>query len=178
MGILAALLAAMAAVGVLLWRLSVAAQTARSLIDTADEARGFVRRLAWSRKVQKHPLDMVEDPREAATAMMVALAQYKGPLTEMQERLILGEMVANFALADEDARDMLARARWLTREAGDIHQTLARLGPAIDKSCTFDEKRDLIGMLKVVADPGDIRKDVRANAILSLEERLLPKRPR
>ncbi len=178
MGIVAALLAAFAAVGVLLWRFNAASQTARELVDTADEARGFFRRLAWSRKVKKHPLDMVEDPREAATAMMVALAQYKGPLTEIQERLILGEMATNFQMPGDEARDMLARARWMTREATDVHHTLTRLAPAIDKKCTVDEKRGLLGMLKVVADPGDIRQDVRANAIHTLEDKLLPKRPR
>lgn len=178
MGILAALVAAFAAVGVFLWRFNVASQTARELVDTADDARGFFRRLAWSRKLKKHPLDMVDDPREAATAMMVTLAQYKGPLTETQERLILGEMVANFDMPGEDARDMLARARWMTREATDVHHTLTRLAPAINNKCSVDEKRDLLAMLKIVADPGDIRQDVRANAIHALEEKLLPKRPR
>jgi uncharacterized tellurite resistance protein B-like protein len=178
MGILMGLLGAMAAVGVLLWRLNVASQAARDLVNTADEARGFFRRLAWSRKVKKHPLDMVEDPRESATAMLVALAQHKGPLTEAQERLILSEMVSNFGLPTEEAREMLARARWLTKDAGDVHHTLARLAPAIESKCSVEEKRDLIGMLKVVADPGDIRQDLLANAIKSLEDRLLPKRPR
>lgn len=178
MGILAALLAAMVAVGVFLWRFNVASQAARELVDTADEARGFFRRLAWSRKLKKHPLDMVEDPREAATAMMVALAQYKGPLTETQERLILGEMVSNFDMLGAEAREMLARARWMTREATEVHHTLSRLAPAIEKKCTETEKRDLVGMLKVVADPGDVRQDVRANAIQALAEKLLPKRPR
>ncbi|MEZ5925350.1 MAG: TerB family tellurite resistance protein [Hyphomicrobiaceae bacterium] len=177
MGILMGLLAAMAAVGLLLWRLNAASQAARELVDTADEARGFFRRLAWSRKAKKHPLDMVEDPREAATAMMVALAQYKGPLTESQERLILSEMVSNFSVPTEEAREILARARWMTRDATDVHHTLSRLAPAIDKTCTTAEKRELIGMLKVVADPGDVRQDVLANAIKSLEDRLLPKRP-
>ena len=178
MGILAALLAAMAGVGVLLWRLNAASDAARGLVETADEARGFFRRLAWSRKAKKHPLDMIEDPREAATAMMVALAQYSGPLTELQERLILGEMVQNFDMASEEARDMLARARWLTRETTDVHHTLMRLAPAIDSKCTMAEKRDLLGMLRVIADPGDVRQDVRANAIQALEDKLLPKRPR
>jgi hypothetical protein len=172
------LLAAMATVGVLLWRLNVASQAARELVTTADEARGFFRRLAWSRKLKKHPLDLVEDPREAATAMMVALAQYKGPLTELQQRLILGEIVSNLSVPGEEAREMLARARWMTKDAGDVHHTLGRLAPVIDVKCTLEEKRDLIGMLKVVADPGDVNQDVLASAIKGLEDRLLPKRPR
>lgn len=178
MGILMALLAAMAGVGVLLWRVNVASQAARDLVGAADDARGFFRRLAWSRKAGKHPLDMVEDPREAATAMMLALAQYRGPLTDHQLRLVRSEMVSNFGLPNEEATEMLARGRWLVRGEGDVHHTLKRLAPAIEAKCTPAERRELLGMLKVVADPGDPRKDVAASAIQALEERLLPKRVR
>jgi uncharacterized tellurite resistance protein B-like protein len=178
MGILMALLAAMAGVGMLLWRLNAASQAAREMVGVADDARGFFRRLAWSRKAGKHPLDMVEDPREAATAMMLTLAQYRGPLTDAQLRLIQSEMVSNFALPNEEATEMLTRGRWLVRDEGDVHHTLRRLSPVIEAKCSPAERRDLLGMLKVVADPGDPRKDLAASAIQALEERLLPKRVR
>lgn len=178
MGILMALLAAMAGVGVLLWRVNVASQAARDLVGAADDARGFFRRLAWSRKAGKHALDTVDDPREAATAMMLSLAQYRGPVTDHQLHLIRSEMVSNFGLPNEEATNMLARGRWLVRNEGDVHTTLRRLAPAIESKCTQAERRELIGMLKVVADPGDPRTDLAASAIQALEERLLPKRLR
>lgn len=178
MGILMALLAAIAGVGMLLWRLNAASHAAREIVGAADDARGFFRRLAWSRRAQKHPLDMVEDPREAATAMMLALAQYRGPLTDTQLRLVQSEMVSNFSLPNDEAKEMLARGRWLVRGEGDVHHTLKRLAPVIEAKCTPSERRELIGMLKVVADPGDPRRDLAASAIQALEERLLPKRVR
>lgn len=177
MGIVMALLAAMAGVGVLLWRINVASQAARDLVDTADEARGFFRRLSWNRKAKRHPLDLVEDPREAATAMMVALAQYRGALTEKQEQQIIGQMTMHFGMRGEEARDMFARARWVTRDAANLDAALKRLSPSIAERCTEDEKRDLIAMLKLIAGPGDPRDDATASAIRTLEDRLLG-RPR
>ena len=77
MAILLALLGAIAAVAVLLWRLHIASAVARDAIEVADDARSFLRRLGWSRKARRHPLDLVEDPREAAAAINKLLDQSK-----------------------------------------------------------------------------------------------------
>ena len=98
MGIVLALLAAFGGVAALLWRLESGSRAARETIGLADDARGFFRRLAWSKRAIRNPLDLVEDPREAAAAMMVMVATFDGALSAAEEAAILKEIVATFGM--------------------------------------------------------------------------------
>ena len=68
MSILMGLLALMGTLGVILWRLNAAADAAKGLVETADDARGLFRRWKWRSKLAENPLDLIQDPREAAAA--------------------------------------------------------------------------------------------------------------
>ena len=43
------------------------------------------RRWRWRRKVNVNPIDLIEDPREAAGVIMVAVAQADGRLTAAEQ---------------------------------------------------------------------------------------------
>lgn len=176
MAIILSLLAAMAAVGVLLWRIQAASEAARGAIEVADEARGFFRRLAWSRKANRNALDMVSDPREAASAMMVAIAEYDGAMTDAERALILGEMIDNFDTTQQEAEELLGRGRWLSKDVRDLGQALKRLSGSVERHLEAKERRDLIDMLRLVAGPGSVRDSVPHQAIARLEEQLFPRR--
>ncbi|MEZ5775758.1 MAG: TerB family tellurite resistance protein [Hyphomicrobiaceae bacterium] len=173
MAILLALLGAIAAVAVLLWRLHIASAVARDAIEVADDARSFLRRLGWSRKARRHPLDLVEDPREAAAAMMVALAMYDGPLTAVEHAAISGELVDNLAVTSREAEILLQRGRWLAGQGGDLGQTLRRLTRPMQKHLNAHERRELIAMLHIAAGPGAAPDTVPGHAIKRLEDMLL-----
>ena len=85
LGILAAVLGVLV---LILFRMQQAANAARDIVDVADDARSFFRRWGWRRRQVKHPLDTVDDPREAAAVMMVATAQSDGSISE-RERLAI-----------------------------------------------------------------------------------------
>src|SRR5262245_38196752 len=93
MHILLALLAAAGAIGIILWRLHMATEAARGLTQAAEEAHGLFRRWKWRRKLAQDPLDLIQDRREAAVAMMIAVAQSDGAVTERERRTILAEIV-------------------------------------------------------------------------------------
>ncbi len=172
MGIILALLAAMGAVGVVLWRIQAASDAAKGMIGAADEARGFFRRLSWSRKAGRHPLDLVSDPREAASAMMVAVAEYDGAMTDAERSLILGEMIDHFDATQQEAEELLARGRWLAKDVRDLDQALRRLCGPIESQLEAKERSDLIDMLRLVAGPGSSNDSVPHHAIKRLEEQL------
>jgi hypothetical protein len=67
MHILAILGAVLGVLLFVLFRMQQAANAARDIADVADEARGLFRRWGWRRKHLAHPLDAVDDAREAAT---------------------------------------------------------------------------------------------------------------
>jgi uncharacterized tellurite resistance protein B-like protein len=103
-----------AVVGVLLFalfRMQQAANATRDIVDAADEARGLVRRWSWRRKHARHLLDTVDDGREAAAAMMVAVAQSDGGITERERAAVTDEMVKRFGATPDQAEALFARAR-------------------------------------------------------------------
>jgi uncharacterized tellurite resistance protein B-like protein len=143
-----------AVVGVLLFalfRMQQAAHAARDIVDAADEARGVFRRWSWRRKHARHPLDTVEDAREAAAAMMVVVAQSDGGVTERERTAITGEMTKRFGATPDQAEALFARARWLVKDSADAGEVFRRLNPVIQRTCGATERADLIEMLDAVA---------------------------
>lgn len=174
MGIVLALLAAFGGVAALLWRLESGSRAARETIGLADDARGFFRRLAWSKRANRNPLDLVEDPREAAAAMMVLVATFDGALSAAEEAAILKEIVATFGMPTNDAGELLARGRWLTKDGGDLGTSLTRLSRIVEAKLSRTERAQLIAMLGRVALADGRESQALDQSISELERKLLP----
>jgi uncharacterized tellurite resistance protein B-like protein len=160
MHILVAVVTALGAIGVILWRLHMAAEAAKGLAETASDARGLFRRWRWQRKLASNPLDLVQDPREAAVAMMVSVAQSDGAMTDRERQVIIAELVARIGATERQAEELLAHGRWLTRDVRDVDYCLDKLAPLIKRQCSPDQTRDVLAMLHKVANaegrPGEI----------------------
>jgi uncharacterized tellurite resistance protein B-like protein len=163
MHIVGILLGALATLGVILWRLHMAVEAAKGLAESAEAAQGVLRRWRWRRKVSSDQLAQVEDAREAAAAMMVAVAQSDGALTERERRTILAEITTRFGATARQAEDFLARARWIVRDVHDVDRALARLTPLVARTLAACERRELIQMVEAVAAaeraPGSIERE-------------------
>jgi uncharacterized tellurite resistance protein B-like protein len=151
MHIFAAIGAALGIALFVLWRMQQASNAVRDVADAAGEVHGLFRRWSWRRKANVHPLDLVEDPREAATAMMVIVAQTDGALTDKERGAILAQVSEHFGATSRQADELLARGRWLVQQSVDATEVFRRLAPSIRKSCSASEREDLIAMLKAVA---------------------------
>jgi uncharacterized tellurite resistance protein B-like protein len=151
MHILAALGAVLGVLLFVLFRMQQAANAARDIAGAADEARGLFRRWGWRRKLAKHPLETIDDAREAAAAMMVAVAQADGAITERERGAITGEMATRFGATPQQAEELLARARWLVQDRSDAGEVFRRLTPLVQRTCGPVERSDLIEMLGSVA---------------------------
>lgn len=151
MHILAAIAAAVGAVLFILFRMQQASRAVSDVTDAADSVRGFLRRLAWSRRASVNPLDAVADPREAAAAMMVAVAEADAATSAAERAVILRLMGEHFGASPALAEELLARGRWLVQGRVNVGETLRRLKAPIVKSCTPGERRDLVAMLEAVA---------------------------
>ena len=148
------LLALVSALGVLLfiiWRVSQAADAARDIAHAADDARGRLRRWSWRRRFNANSLDGLQDPREAAAAMLAAVASVDGAMSEKEMLAVKDEMTRHFGATPEQAEELLAHGRFLVRDRGDLSEIFRRLAPMIRAGCTPDERRDLIEMLGNVA---------------------------
>jgi len=151
MHILISVLSALATVVFILWRINQAAHAARDLADAAGSMKGYFRRWQWRRKVNVNPIDLIEDPREAASILMVAVAQADGPITERERLAILTQMQNRFSATPQQAGELLARSQWLVREGIDPAEVMRRLKPVIERTCTAAHRRELIEMLTDVS---------------------------
>lgn len=147
MTILGVIGALIAAVGIALWRLNSAATSVRGLAEAAGDALGFWRRLMWRRRLAGDRLELVSDPKEAAAAMMVAVAEADGALTEREQAALLAAFAKTFDLAQDGAEEMLARARWTVGDSHDLDRVLYKLG----RKLNLEQKRDTMRLLTETA---------------------------
>ena len=96
-------------------------------------------------------LDSIEDPREAAAAMMVAVAEADGTLSPSEFAAIVSEMEMHFDATAEEAEALIDCGRTLSAACPRFSEVLRRLAPLIRHHCTDDECNDLIEMLGNVA---------------------------
>lgn len=174
MHILATFAAFAGALFIVLLRMQQASHAAREIADAAGEIRGLFRIWSWRRKTNVNPLDLVDDPREAATVMMVALAQADGAISEKELAVISGEICHHFGATRAQADALLARARWLTRTATDASDVMRRLQPLIQKHCTAAECRSLVGMLQAVANADGAPSPIVASDIQIFQRTVSP----
>src|SRR5262249_24950040 len=146
----------------ILFRMQQAANATRDIADAASEERGLFRRWSWRRKLVGHPLDMIDDAREAASVMMVAVAQSDGSITERERLAIKSQMSTHFGATEDQAEELLARARWIAQDRTDAGEVFRRLTPLIQRACNGDARSDLLDMLGTVA-----RADGRADEVVT-----------
>ena len=131
----------------LLWRVNSAATAVRGLTEAAEDAHGFWRRMLWRRRLANDPLELVKDPREAAAAMMFAVAEADGALTAAEQAAILAEMRGKLQTTEAHVQELAARGRWVVRDVRDLDRCLTKL----DRVLEADHRADVVGMLERVA---------------------------
>lgn len=172
MHILIGILTALGTIALVVWRVYVAVQRARAVKDAVGRAGDYLKRKRSEGKADARPGSVPEDPREAAAAMMVALAQSDGALTAVEEAVIRERMRQHFEADEATLDDLFGRGRWLAREVGDLHSFLGRMTPPVIKVCTEQEQRDLLGMLADVAGADGPPATIEREAVGHVARRL------
>mgnify|MGYP001792424656 CR=1 FL=1 len=154
MHILFAFLGLLAALAVWYWRLRMLGRVARGGIEVAETVANLPRRIAFKRKSGKSGLQIVDDPREAATILMLQVAQAGRALSEKQKASIQAEIVNNFEFTDTEADELIEHALWISAEAGKPHATVSRMTDFVQHAPGLGPKEivDLDGMLVSVSE--------------------------
>lgn len=150
MGILAAIVAAMGVVVTLLIRLNSAADAAKGLAETTGDAHGLFRRWKWRRKLAVDQLALVDDARVAAGVMLVATGQSDGALTQRELDWLMAQFQDTLGLKPQQAKDLLAHARFIAKDVLDLDTCFRRLTPLIQKQCGPAERADLARLLQAI----------------------------
>lgn len=155
MHILAGLFTLATVAAVVVYRLYMISQSplGRGVADAAGGVQKHLRRRAWQKKLGD-PLRDIDDPRLAATAMMTALAQSDGAISERQEQAIISQVQSRFDASAKVAGEMLAHARWLVRDVSEPETCFLKVRPLIQEHCGPRERAELVEMLSSIADVG------------------------
>ncbi len=151
MHIILAILGAAAAVIFFLYRVYWTVQTGREIADRVGDPRRFVRKFRWAHKVKGNPLETLEDPREAATVLMLAVARTEEELTDTARAVIQAQMRRHFHMSEAAAEAMFRQLAWMTRDMTDVTPRMRRLVMLLRRYCTAAEREDVATMLDEVS---------------------------
>lgn len=156
MHILAVIIGILGFVAVWYYRIKMLGEVAKDGKKVIDTARNLPRKMRFRSRAGKGGLDVVDDPREAATILMLEIALARGALTERQEAAIRAEIMQHFEFDEPDADTLISQASWLSRDAGASHVIVGRMTDFICKvpNMGADDLRDLDGMLINVVKAG------------------------
>jgi uncharacterized tellurite resistance protein B-like protein len=172
MHIVLGILSAVGFLAYLLYRANQAAEVGQALGDAASDGKSLIRRFFWRRRTVVDPVRAIDDPRLAASVMMYVIGRCDGDITETEKTVILTQMRDVLELSEPEAKEMQAQARWLTTDARDETTFLRRASRSILAHCDDREKRQLIDMLRTVAEIDDGASDVQEDAIRRLRHDL------
>ena len=150
------------------WQFSSAIHSIQATSDNLGGVGRRLRRLIRQRQNQPNPLAAIEDPREAALALMVAVMKDRGDLTEQQISDL--EQWAEHRLNYTNPQDMVALARWLVRDYVESGAVLQRVAKPMARACNGAQRADIIDLTTKAAQSGhDALTKLQAHTIKELK---------
>jgi len=151
---IAVLLLLMAGIFAWQWHIGRRARIADELAGLSATAADLPRKLAFKRETGRAHLDRLDDPREAASVLMLNLAQAGGAVSAACKATIHEIILSEFQLTDADGDALLMHAGWLLRGAQDPVEVMRDMTLRILESPGIGAKEviDLDGMLVAVSE--------------------------
>ena len=153
------ILGALATVGVIIWRLTILLQVGREAADAAHGLANLPRKMRFQSRAGKTGVEVINDPREAATLLMLEVARADGEVTSSQKATIRGQMSTRFEMSEDEANEMLTQVAWLSRELPEPGAAIGRMVRLLRDTVTPGEIAELTAMMRAVAfadgDPND-----------------------
>ncbi|NQY15744.1 MAG: hypothetical protein HRT81_18115 [Henriciella sp.] len=154
MQFIVALIGFLGFIAVWYWRVKALQEVAKDGRKIAETVSNLPRKMRFKNKAGKGGLAVVDDPREAATILMLEIAQARGTLTDRQEAAVRGEIMHHFEFDEGDASALIGQAGWLSRNGGASHVVVSKMTDFVRNApgMTSKELVDLDGMLVAVSE--------------------------
>lgn len=134
MHIIAIIVGAIGFILVWYWRLKQLGNVAKDGQKVLESVANLPRKMRFKQRSGKGGLDVVDDPREAATIIMLEVAQARSALTAKQSQIIRGHIMRLFEFDAADAEELVAQAAWLSRDGGATHIVVRKMATFISKA--------------------------------------------
>jgi hypothetical protein len=95
------------------------------------------------------PLRAIDDPRDAATILMLLIARGRDPTA--QQIAAIEETMRRVFHFDQDLNERLTQARFIAGRAQSFEQATGIFSDLFKKQLTPEERRELLGMVETIA---------------------------
>jgi hypothetical protein len=167
---LLALLAALGAAAVWFYSLRDAGRAASDVIASVKRIRRVYPRKRFFSKADNSPIASVNDPAEAATALLIALASSRGHLSPVAEAAIKDEMRTTIGQSNVD--EAFRCARRVADHANDPGDLTLRFAKLWMSALQPSERAELHAMATRIAAVDGEPTDLQAGCLRALQIRL------
>lgn len=162
------------AIGAILFWLSRASRNMGDIAEAAQELSNLPRKMRYRKQAGKRGLDLVQDPVEAATVLMISVARMDGlsRVTDSQVSAIADQLKTHMQIDEDEATDIITQMRSLTQYLKQSDSTLFPMVDFLRGKIDRQDALDLSAMLQDIAVTENPINSDQKNFIRSFEERL------
>ena len=163
-----------AVIGAILFWLSRASRNAADIADAAQEISNLPRRMRYRKQSGKRGLDLVQDPVEAATILMISVARMDdlGRVSDHQARAIAAQLVTHMQIDRIDAEDIVLQMRSLTQYLKQADSTLYPMVDLLQGKIDRQDAQELSAMMQDIAVTDNPINQDQIGFIRRFEERM------
>lgn len=133
MHILIGIVGLLIAAGVWAWRLRMAKQALEEVSNVASDVMAAARRMGFKRQTDVHPVESIEEPELAVTALGLAFLDLASLPTAEQLAALKSAICNELAVTEAKTDEMLIVSRWLVNECKTPQQAFSRLLKRLSK---------------------------------------------
>lgn len=150
MPLLLTILGAITAIGVWVWRMRNAADTAHEILDVANDIRAAARRFGFRRNHNRHPVEDIEDPNIAIAGIVVSFLELDDYPTQEEKDAMIRGLQAELCLSVEDASEIAVLGRWMMTQCNGADSAIDRLSRKLYKLDKANSFSPLMSVLKTM----------------------------
>ncbi|MDN5786973.1 hypothetical protein [Pseudorhodobacter sp.] len=143
-----------------------AAHMTNELAGVASDVMAAARRFGFSRKLNLHPVESIDDPKLAATALGLAFLELDGLPTAEQHASLTRSVQSHLDLGHDKAQEALILGRWLLSESGGAAPGFTRILRRLFKLQGRDALTPLMAVLNDTAQSGHTGLSVKQKEAL------------
>lgn len=147
MPIIIAILGLLAAVFFFVIRARNAAQMTGEMVNVANDIRLAARRFGFRRKLNQHPVDSIDDPNIATSALASAFLELDDLPTRDQRDGLHRQLREVLGIDAGAAREITVLGRWLVEECGGAGQAVPRLSRKLFKMQGADGLQPVLSII-------------------------------
>ncbi|MBL4853129.1 MAG: TerB family tellurite resistance protein [Robiginitomaculum sp.] len=146
------------AVATAIFWVSRAARGAKDVMDVANTLRNMPRRMRFKNKAGKRGLDLIDNPMEAATILMVSVAKlsdyaatHDGLISGASTGRIIDILKTYMKISAVEADELLTQMRWTVKGLAQPDTALASMTTVLSAKIRRAEADDLSDMLSKIS---------------------------